>query len=244
MSSLFQVHLVGNDFHKNPLGSYSILFWLPCSSSQGPTHVEVAYGSTVTLKNMGWGGGLLHSHIQTYPAGSEQQQVTCYHYKDDNNHWTILPIWDQPQYDPNRPLRYLEHGDAVRLQHVPTTRNLHSHPIPAPLTKVNHEVSCYGNASVGDSHDYWVLEIVDDLKLSSRTHVSRVHSLTTRFRFRHQALGCYLSAANNLLPEWGFKQVEVSCVPENNPSDTRTYWNVENHWNDRRTSRMLSDTLI
>lgn len=61
MSSLFQAHLHGNDFANNPL--------------------EPTYGSKLTLKNMGYGGGLLHSHASTYPSGSKQQQVTCYHYK-------------------------------------------------------------------------------------------------------------------------------------------------------------------
>lgn len=53
-------------------------------------------------KNMGWGGGLFHSHVQTSPLGSTQQMI-CYHYKDDNNHWFVLPPWDQPKYNPNDP---------------------------------------------------------------------------------------------------------------------------------------------
>ncbi|KAJ7284717.1 glycosyltransferase family 39 protein [Mycena rebaudengoi] len=164
----------------------------------------VAFGSKVTLKSVGYGGGLLHSH----------QQVTCYHYKDNNNEWNILPRWDDPA-------------------HGPTTRNLHSHTVPAPVTKLNHEVSCYGNSSIGDIHDYWVVEVVDDIKRGGREHVDKIHSLTTRLRFRHQVLGCYLRAANAVLPQWGFKQIEVSCIPENSPKDTHTYWNVESHWNDR-----------
>ncbi|KNZ76252.1 Dolichyl-phosphate-mannose--protein mannosyltransferase 2 [Termitomyces sp. J132] len=210
MSSLFQANLVGNDFSQNPL--------------------EVAYGSKITLKNMGWGGGLLHSHVQTYPVGSNQQQVTCYHYKDENNHWIVLPRWEEPEYNPNEELRYLKHGDVIRLQHPPTSRNLHSHTVLAPITKLNYEVSCYGNSSIGDAGDYWKVEVVDDIK---RAHVDRIHSLTTRLRFRHQQLGCYLRAANAILPQWGFKQVEVSCDKENNPEDAHTYWNVESHWNDR-----------
>ncbi|KIY70267.1 glycosyltransferase family 39 protein [Cylindrobasidium torrendii FP15055 ss-10] len=213
MSSLFQANLVGNDFKQSPL--------------------EIAVGSRVTLKNMGWGGGLLHSHVQTFPDGSGQQQVTCYHYKDDNNQWTILPPWDKPEYDPNAEMQFLKSGDVIRLNHVPTTRNLHSHNIPAPVTKLNHEVACYGNATIGDYQDYWVVEVVDDIHRGSKDHFERIHSLTTRLRFKHKSLGCYLRAANAVLPQWGFKQIEVSCIPENDPSDMHTYWNVESHWNDR-----------
>ncbi|KAG1863599.1 glycosyltransferase family 39 protein [Suillus subalutaceus] len=216
MSSLFQAHLVGNDFGKNPR--------------------EIAFGSKITLKGMGWGGGLLHSHVQTYPVGSGQQQITCYHYKDDNNHWTVLPTWEAPEYNPNGELQFLQDGDVIRLQHVPTTRHLHSHTVAAPVTKLNNEVSGYGNSTVGDFHDYWVVEVVDDIKQGTKEHVTKIHSLTTRLRFKHRALGCYLYAANAVLPQWGFKQLEVSCTKENNPEDIHTYWNVESHWNDRLPS--------
>ncbi|KAM0787088.1 hypothetical protein ACM66B_006346 [Microbotryomycetes sp. NB124-2] len=213
MSSLFQAHLHGNDFARNPL--------------------EPALGSKVTLKNMGYGGGLLHSHVQTYPVGSQQQQVTCYHYKDENNEWVITPRWEDPEVDPNGEIRFLTHGDTVRLVHAPTGRNLHSHPVVAPVTKLNNEVSCYGNATIGDSNDYWVVEVVDDFLRGSRSKFERIHSLSTRLRFRHLNSGCYLRAANAVLPQWGFKQVEVSCDKNNNPKDEHTYWNVESHWNDR-----------
>lgn len=58
----------------------------------------------------------------------------------------------------------LQNGDVIRLQHVPTTRNLHSHSVAAPVTKLNNEVSCYGDSTVGDFYDYWVVEVVDDIK--------------------------------------------------------------------------------
>ncbi|KAF9448288.1 glycosyltransferase family 39 protein [Macrolepiota fuliginosa MF-IS2] len=216
MSSLFQANLVGNDFSQNPL--------------------DIAFGSKLTLKNMGWGGGLLHSHVQTYPVGSNQQQVTCYHYKDSNNDWTVLPTWDEPAYNPNGEIRFVKDGDFVRLSHPSTGRNLHSHTVLAPVTKLNYEVSGYGNETVGDVHDIWQVEVVDDIKRGKLGAEDRVHSLTTRLRFRHNQLGCYLRAANAVLPQWGFKQVEVSCDKENNPADMHTYWNVESHWNDRLPS--------
>ncbi|KAF7782743.1 CAZyme family GT39 [Agaricus bisporus var. burnettii] len=215
MSSLFQANLVGNDFAKNPL--------------------SVAFGSKVTLKNMGWGGGLLHSHIQTYPTGSNQQQVTCYHYKDNNNEWVILPPWNEAEYDPNAELRFVKDGDLVRLNHPATTRNLHSHTVLAPISKLNYEVSGYGNETVGDVHDIWRVEVVDDIHRGKLVpgKDDDIHSLTTRLRFKHNQLGCYLRAANAVLPQWGFKQIEVSCDKENNAKDAHTYWNVESHWNDR-----------
>ena len=237
MSSLFQANLEGNDFAQNPLGmgfffSFEFVPFLT-------TGAEVAFGSQLTLKNMGWGGGLLHSHVQSYPVGSNQQQVTCYHYKDDNNKFTVLPRWDESPYNPNDAMRFLQNGDVIRLRHVPTTRNLHSHTILAPISKMNYEVSCYGNDTIGDKHDHWRIEVVDDINRG--TDIDRVYSLTTRLRVKHEVLGCYLRAANNILPQWGFKQVEVSCDKENNRDDMHTYWNVESHWNDRC---MCSDDVL
>lgn len=213
MSSLFQAHLAGNDFSRNPL--------------------EPAFGSKLTLKNMGYGGGLLHSHVQTFPVGSQQQQVTCYHYKDTNNDWVVTPRWEDDPVDPEGELRYLRDGDIVRLVHQMTGRNLHSHAIAAPVTKLNYEVSAYGNATVGDANDYWVIEVVDDTIRGGKTRFERIHSLSTRLRFKHLKLGCYLRAANTILPQWGFKQVEVSCDKGNHPKDEHTYWNIESHWNER-----------
>lgn len=218
MSSLFQAHLHGNNFAQSPL--------------------EAAFGSKVTFKNMGYGGGLLHSHVQSYPVGSQQQQVTCYHYKDNNNDFIITPIWEDPQLpedDSTAPLRMLKSGDVIRLVHEATGRNIHSHAVPAPVTKENYEISGYGNATIGDSNDYWVVEVVDNMTTGKKGKVGdAVNSLTTRMRFRHQNLNCYMRAANAILPQWGWKQVEVSCDKENNPKDEHTYWNIESHVNDLR----------
>lgn len=213
MSSLFQAHLMGNDFANSPL--------------------EIAYDSKVTIKNFGYGGGLLHSHVQTYPDGSGQQQVTCYHYKDDNNNWIVTPPWKTEV--PEDEIRFLKNGDKIRLVHPSTGRNLHSHFIAAPVTKEAWEVSGYGNATIGDSADHWIVEVVDDTQRSKSALEAngRIHALTTRMRFKHSDIGCYLRAANSVLPQWGFKQVEVTCTKENNPKDVHTYWNIESHWNDK-----------
>jgi dolichyl-phosphate-mannose-protein mannosyltransferase len=184
---------------------------------------------------MGFGGGLLHSHTQAYPVGSQQQQVTCYHYKDDNNHWRIEKPWYHPHVNDTDEIEFLKNGAIIRLQHTSTAKNLHSHSVSAPVSKLNLEVSGYGNATAGDLGDHWMVEIVDDLVLGKKERVSKVRSLTTKLRFRHVQLGCYLRASNEILPAWGFKQIEVSCDKENNVGDSKTWWNVESHWNSRRT---------
>ncbi|KAF3162061.1 Protein O-mannosyltransferase 2, variant 2 [Orbilia oligospora] len=210
MSSLFQANLKGTDFNDSPL--------------------EVAIGSRATLKNMGYGGGLLHSHVQTYPEGSQQQQITCYHHKDANNDWFIYPNRSEKDYEVGEDLRFIKNNDVIRLIHAQTGRNLHSHTIAAPVTKADYEVSCYGNTTVGDEKDHWRIEVVRDA--ASRDY-SKIRTLTTSFRLKHPVLNCYLRAGNVNLPQWGFKQIETTCVKENNPRDQYTHWNIESHWNEK-----------
>ncbi|MCJ1276195.1 Protein O-mannosyltransferase 2 [Puttea exsequens] len=211
MSSLFQANLNGTDVGKD-------------------SPLEVALGSRATLKNMGYGGGLLHSHVQTYPEGSQQQQVTCYHHKDANNDWFFYPNRYEQLYDGEQPITYVGDGDVIRLIHSQTGRNLHSHAVSAPVTKGDNEVSSYGNTTIGDDKDHWTVEVVDDA--ASRDY-SKIRTLTTSFRLKHTALGCYLRAGNVNLPQWGFKQIEVTCAKENKKNDVYTHWNVESHWNER-----------
>lgn len=207
MSSLFQASLKGSDLSSSP--------------------VDVAYGSVLTLKNNAFGGGLLHSHVQTYPGGSKQQQVTCYHHKDMNNDWRIVKQFTgkQPDYD-KEPIEFVKDGDVIRLQHVHTGRNLHSHMVEAPVTKGEFEVSGYGNSTLHDPNDIWVVELE-----SPKDNI--LHSLGSQFRLRHQVLGCYLRANNKHLPEWGFKQIEVTCDKKTKKTDRTLLWNVESQKNDR-----------
>lgn len=212
MSSLFQANLRGTNVGKD-------------------SPLEVAIGSKITLKNMGYGGGLLHSHVQTYPEGSGQQQITCYHHKDSNNDWFIYPNRTQPDYNPEGPIAFIGDGDVIRLIHAQTGRNLHSHTVAAPVTKAQYEVSAYGNTTVGDAKDHWTIEVVKDVASRDR---SKIRTLTTALRLRHTVLGCYLRAGGVSLPQWGFKQIETTCTKENRPWDVYTHWNIESHVNERR----------
>jgi dolichyl-phosphate-mannose-protein mannosyltransferase len=219
MSSLFQAQLRGNSFDDNPL--------------------EVAYGSIITVKNNARGGALLHSHVQAFPTGSKQQQVTCYHHKDSNNEFRVAKSSKAAKATINEttalpedgaPLEFLKDGDVLRLQHVSTGRHLHSHRIRAPLTAFDNEVSGYGGEEVFDPNDDWKLEKVGDL-VGSKSSI--VHSLTTRFRLRHVVTGCLLRSSGKTLPEWGFKQTEVTCQRLADNASEHNIWNVEKHVNEK-----------
>lgn len=120
-SSGFQAHLIGNTLH----------------NAYMPRHV--AYGALVTIKNHKTGGGYLHSHAHLYAAGygAPQQQITTYSHKDSNNEWKIKPYKAET---PDETVQIIKHGDLVRLEHIQTRRNLHSHREMAPITKKHYQV--------------------------------------------------------------------------------------------------------
>lgn len=210
MSSLFQANLKGTDMVSGPL--------------------DLAYGSRITLKNQGLGGGLLHSHVQTYPDGSGQQQVTTYHHKDTNNEWILeRPRYD-PYYDPEQELLFIANGDKIRFIHPSTGRNLHSHAVAAPVSAGKWEVSGYGNLTVGDEKDNWIVEIVEN---PGNDNKSRVHPLSSAIRLRNQVMDCYLTGESARLPAWGFRQGEVTCDRRASKRDKNTWWNIEKHVNER-----------
>ncbi|KAG1124961.1 hypothetical protein G6F60_010304 [Rhizopus arrhizus] len=216
MSSLFQAGLNGSHLQSNP--------------------VQIAFGSNITIKSFGYSGGLLHSHPHYYPDGSKQQQITCYSFKDVNNIWQVRfprSVGDEGQPSPkvnNTFIKYVKDGDIIRLFHLYTMRNLHSHPINAPISSKNWEVSGYGDDEIGDVQDNWRIEIVKDVNERNTKHV---RALTTLFRLRHVYLNCLLASRHETLPEWGYKQQEVYCSRYDDLEDSSTFWSIEEHHNEK-----------
>jgi dolichyl-phosphate-mannose-protein mannosyltransferase len=116
----------------------------------------LAYGSRVSFKNSARNGGLLHSHIQKFPGGSEQQQITTYSHKDSNNEWIVERGWskDWQQRNVSADPVFVKDGDVVRLVHDTTGKNLHSHAFPAPVTGTDAEVSGYGDGKNFDQEGF------------------------------------------------------------------------------------------
>lgn len=207
-SSAFQSTLKGNSLYQNVVPA------------------DLAFGSIITLKNARAGGALLHSHTHLYPKEHppEQQQVTCYSHKDDNNKWLVKKAYED--YNKEQPLEYLKNGDWIRLEHVATKRNLHSHAEKAPLTTHHNQVAGYGDNGKGDANDFWRVEIV-----SGEGDDGRIKTVKTVFRLIHVNLGCALHGSTQVLPKWGWEQLEVTCNPITHHS--HNLWNVEGHENER-----------
>uniref|UniRef100_A0A672HPY6 Stromal cell-derived factor 2-like 1 n=1 Tax=Salarias fasciatus TaxID=181472 RepID=A0A672HPY6_SALFA len=96
----------------------------------------------------------LHSHDVKYGSGSGQQSVTGVENADDaNSYWQI-------RGKPNRPCQRgvaIKCGQAVRITHMKTGRNLHTHHFSSPLSN-NQEVSAFGEHGEGDDLDVWTVQ--------------------------------------------------------------------------------------
>ncbi|KAF0388611.1 PMT-domain-containing protein [Gigaspora margarita] len=209
MSSEFQQTLRGHGMQDMPL--------------------DIAFGSSVSIKHVNTQGGYLHSHLHNYPTGSKQQQITLYPHKDDNNLWII-----QNETDPEIPFSetdpiWIHHNDVIRLNHAITKRRMHSHDVRAPVTDADYqnEVSAYGyDGFPGDANDFWRVEITDYDKSDPESR-ERLRTLHTKFRLYHVITGCYLYSHKVKLPDWGFEQQEVTCVK--NGHYPNTIWYIESN---------------
>eukprot|EP00027_Filamoeba_sp_ATCC50430_P005215 CAMPEP_0168552928 /NCGR_PEP_ID=MMETSP0413-20121227/6980_1 /TAXON_ID=136452 /ORGANISM="Filamoeba nolandi, Strain NC-AS-23-1" /LENGTH=165 /DNA_ID=CAMNT_0008583579 /DNA_START=146 /DNA_END=640 /DNA_ORIENTATION=- len=156
----------------------------------------VTCGSVIKLKHIST-GHRLHSHQVTYGSGSGQQSVTGFPGTDDpNSFWVVRgPMGKHcPRGTP------IKHGDVIRLQHLGTGRNLHSHLHKSPLTN-QQEVSAFGDEGHGDTGDNW--RVVAKTDVWSRADTVRLqHADTNRY------LSSNKSKFGNPIPG----QTEVCCI--------------------------------
>ncbi|CAJ2503612.1 Uu.00g110060.m01.CDS01 [Anthostomella pinea] len=189
--------------------------------------VDVAFGSRVSIRHVNTQGGYLHSHPLMYPGGSQQQQITLYPHKDDNNLWLLenqtqpldfngeaingTDAWDSIK---NMTETYIKNGDVIRLYHPATHRRLHSHDVRPPVSEQEwqNEVSAYGYEGFpGDANDLFRVEIVKKQSLGAVAK-ERLRTIQTKFRLVHIMTGCVLFSHKVKLPDWASEQQEVTCA--------------------------------
>ncbi|GAB5592199.1 hypothetical protein Unana1_07099 [Umbelopsis nana] len=212
MSAAFQQTLVGNEVPQ--------------------TSADVAYGSIVSIRHLKTNGGYLHSHSSRYETGSQQQQITLYGFRDDNNLWRIRKGGEE-YVENSDELEWVKNGDIIRLEHVNTSPiMLHSHDHRPPVTdaEYHNEVSGYGFPNYdGDANDYWRVEIVDHSPQDPASG-DRLKALRSVFRLIHINEGCALFSHSVKLPKWGFDQQEVTCIKGGTKPKTQWYIEQNDHY--------------
>ncbi|KAI8919634.1 Dolichyl-phosphate-mannose-protein mannosyltransferase-domain-containing protein [Entophlyctis helioformis] len=218
MSLKFQEELIGN---ANTAGSVAVMF-----------------NANVTIKHFE-SKAFLHSHTHTYPlrykderVSSQGQQVNGYAHSDVNSLWTIeapevehyppAAEYKPTEQETERGVRYVRHGDLVRLHHFTTDSYLLTHDVASPLTPTNMEVTTVkGEAAVKRYNEtLWRVEMTDggdNEKLKSKKRRFRLVNL------KH-AVAVY-SARKELLPDWGFKMQQTNG--NKNLADKNNYWVVD-----------------
>lgn len=167
----------------------------------------VKYGDSIRLNHVATGYAL-HSHSINYshPRSSQQQQVTAYSGQDSNDYWLVKVQHGLPSdRKSGQPVR---HGDVLRIEHVATKKNLHSHIAPSPLTG-QQEVTAFGNDGEGDANDNWRIEVIGkgiwfekkkirlihlDTKSALHSHAGHSHSERTAGQ---QEVTCYTGRDDN-----------------------------------------------
>ncbi|CAM9349133.1 unnamed protein product [Choristocarpus tenellus] len=116
--------------------------------------VEVTCGSATKLRHV-QSKYHLHSHGINWGSGSGQQSVTAHGSEDDQGGlWLVKEAEGALPCEAGEPIKC---GSFVRLEHVLTGKNLHSHFFTSPLSR-QQEVSCFGESGEGDTGDTWVVE--------------------------------------------------------------------------------------
>ncbi|KAJ2227186.1 Protein O-mannosyltransferase 2 [Coemansia sp. RSA 485] len=224
LSAKFQAHLKGNKLNTQPY--------------------DITYGAHIDLRAVFNGPGLLHSHAHRYPSGSRLQQVTCFPHRDTNNVWQLQKARGISANYTLDPIEFVENGDIIQIVHNKTGAALRTskHTL-APLTTVHFEVAAENITDTSEAGlSNWRVEIVEQQHSGYRD--KRVHAMTTMFRLRHQETGCLLRVGSRRLPEWGWKQSEVTCLPDKsgkkNIKSKDVLWYIEHNKNKRMPKNDLS----
>ncbi|XP_076362127.1 stromal cell-derived factor 2-like isoform X1 [Tachypleus tridentatus] len=165
----------------------------------------VTCGSIIKIQNISY-KVRLHSHDIKYGSGSGQQSVTGIDSQEDNNsHWVVKGKIGQP-CSRGQPITC---GSVIRLEHIATGKNLHSHHFPSPLSN-NLEVSAFGDDGNGDTGDYWMVACSSDY-----------WERDGKIRLKHVDTDGWLTVSGHSFGRPIHGQLEVCTKPN---SDSSSYW--------------------
>ncbi|KMQ92028.1 stromal cell-derived factor 2 [Lasius niger] len=172
---------------------------------RGTQHVTC--GSVLKLMNIDY-NVRLHSHEIKYGSGSGQQSVTGTNVKEDGNSYWLVKAESGKQCMRGKPIRC---GDVIRLEHITTKKNLHSHLVSSPLSG-KQEVSAYGDhRGEGDTGDNWMLICNHDFWERDDT-----------IKLKHTDTDTYLAVSGRAYSAPISGQIEV--IGDYSPNNPHTQW--------------------
>lgn len=181
-------------------------------SHLGDPHV-IKYGVPFKLRHVKTGQSL-HSHTSVYHTGSKQQEVTCFGSRDENDWWIVKGPHGDSRYGHPIGVPVLNHS-VIRLEHLMTGKNLHSHNEFQSPASHQGEVTCFGEHGVGDANDNWRIEVT-------------IGEAGAPWRVEHQFRLIHVGTNHALHSHHGHHthshQQEVTCFSHRDDNDL---WQVE-----------------
>lgn len=169
---------------------------------------NVKYGDTIRIKHTGT-NHYLASINKTYfnPGSSGQQIIICRAIRDSESLWIVGgPDGNPPDFRGGTPVGS---GEIIRLTHLNTKKNLHSHSDRQSPVARQQEVTGYGSIGTGNSDDNWQImtegdqwEIDKPFRLLHKTSNKLLRSQLTspsNFVNNEQEVTCYASEDSNSL---------------------------------------------
>jgi len=171
--------------------SLFLLFINSCTLASGSTlegtATYVSCGSAIKLTHLASGGRYTLSSIsgQTWGGGSGQQVVTLVSDKAEHSTlWQVREGDNESQCSPGEPIKC---GQIIRLTHLQSQKNLHTHHIPSAISR-QQEISGFGENGEGDHGDDW--RVLCNGKTWQKDQA---------VRFEHVGTSAYLSASKNFM---------------------------------------------
>lgn len=194
----------------------------------------VTCGSAIKLTHVS-SKFLLSSEQRQLQSGSGQQLVTAFedmssitglwhvregHHADkDNGHGGGACVSGTP----------IKCGQVIRLMHLQTGSNLHTHGIRSPLSN-QHEVSCFGHDGVGDGGDDW--QVVCDAGSTSAYNQALYWVREAHIQLKSTATNRWLGASSSV--QYNEKNCGRGCPIVNHlevfgreGNDAYSHWKVE-----------------
>ncbi|KAJ3036664.1 hypothetical protein HDV00_002488 [Rhizophlyctis rosea] len=200
----------------------------------------IPYHANITFKNRDL-KVYLHSHGEHYPLryddgriSSEGQQVTGYPHRDANNFWELLPAepefagesaeYELDEEEQLKGIRYLKHGDQVRLRHPRTDSYLITHDVASPLTPTHMEMTTVkldvANKRYNETLWKVLLTEEDDDAEGVKVRARRGH-----LKLVNAQHNVAVHTHKGVLPAWGFAQNEING--NKNTKEPKNIWFVD-----------------